>query len=170
MRGTGHLVARTNDHTHAPVTSRPDALRAHNTMKCLAVETQEAPQQIISSCVEGLSAAAAAQIPELNTVRRVVRRQRQQADNPLPLPVDLAAMEVPDVYRMTVTGEQLLQADCVVQHISCCLPQLMPFRYFVRLTTGLWMGHSRPALISSTKCTPSMPSNRAESFPVCMPC
>ena len=87
-------------------------------MKHHAVDTQEAPEQIISSCIEGHSAAAAAQIPELNTVQRVVRRQSQQADNPLPLPVDLAAIEVPDVCRMTVTGKQFFQADL---HGPTCL-------------------------------------------------
>ena len=32
VRGTDHLVARTNDHTHAPVTGLPDALKAYNSI------------------------------------------------------------------------------------------------------------------------------------------
>ena len=44
VRGTDHLVGRTNNHTHAPMTGQPEVLRACNTMKCHVVDTQRAPQ------------------------------------------------------------------------------------------------------------------------------
>ena len=104
-------------------------------MKHRAVDIQEAPQQIISSCVEGLTkAAAAAQIPELNSVQWVVYHQCQQADNPLPLLVDLAALEVPDMYHMTITSEQFHQADLGGQ------AHLLLFVSPIICHLGAWLG------------------------------
>ena len=103
-------------------------------MKHHAVDTREAPQQIISSCVEGLSKAAAAQIPELNTVQWVVYHQHQQADNPLHLPVDLAALEVPDIYHMTFTSEQFHQVDLGGQ------AHLLLFVSPIICHLGAWLG------------------------------
>ena len=124
-----------------------------------AVDTQEAPQQIISSCVQGLSPAAAAQILELNTVQWVIPHQRQQAYNPVPLPLDLAAMEVSDEYCMTVTSELFLQADLGGQ--ACLLLFASPDAIQVLCQSDHWCvdGIFKPAMTSSTRCTSSMSSS-----------
>ena len=80
-------------------------------MKRRAAETQETPQQIISGCVQALSQAAATQMPDLSTVRRHMRRQRQRAGNPHPIPTDLSEMPIPQEYTVTSSNQQFLQAD-----------------------------------------------------------
>ena len=49
------VVGRTNEHTHAPITGRSEALKVKRQIKRRAEETEETAQQIISQSVQNLS-------------------------------------------------------------------------------------------------------------------
>ena len=51
----GIVVGRVNDHTHAPVAGRPEALRIRTAMKRRADDTMGAPQQILATCLQEVS-------------------------------------------------------------------------------------------------------------------
>ena len=49
------IVGRTNEHTHAPIPGRGEALKVKGQIKRRALDTEETPQQIISQSVENIS-------------------------------------------------------------------------------------------------------------------
>ena len=133
--------------------------QARGAMKRRAADTQETPQQIISGCVQALSQAAATQMPDLSTVRRHMRRQRQRAGNPHPIPTDLSEMPIPQEYTVTSSNQQFLQAD--LQDPARLLLFASPEAVQLLQDSNHWfyllMVHSKPAQTSSTRCIPSTP-------------
>ena len=107
----GEVVGRTNQHTHAAVAGRPETLHVRDTMKRRALETMEPPQQILATCLQEISEASATQLPPFRTIRRAIRRTKQQANNPLPLPPTVNDLHIPEIYQRTTTNEQFLLYD-----------------------------------------------------------
>ena len=101
------------DHTHEPEQHKVSALKALQAMKTRAQTSDEAPQQILSANLGGLSEGAAAYLPDIPVVRRNIRRQRQKAGNPLPIPQSREDMPVPlpDRYTTTSAGRNFLLYD-----------------------------------------------------------
>ena len=89
------------------------ALKALQAMKTRAQTTDEAPQQILTANLGGLSEGAASYLPDIPVVRRNIRRQRQKAGNPLPIPQSREDIPVPlpDRYTTTSAGRNFLLYD-----------------------------------------------------------
>lgn len=51
------------------------------------------------------------QLPAVETLKRTIRKQRQVANRPIPLPRDRTEIEIPPQYQHTSAGEQFLQHD-----------------------------------------------------------
>ena len=82
-----NITSRINEHTHAPNTGRTDATKIKSVLKQRALDTDESAQQIITNVMTTASdEAAAVNLPAVRHIRRNIRRQRQQAGNPLPIP------------------------------------------------------------------------------------
>ena len=64
IRGTYHLVVRTNDHTHSPVTGRPDAMIACNNMKCHCGHPGGSSTNYIIMCSWSLSSSTHSRIEQ----------------------------------------------------------------------------------------------------------
>ena len=62
-----------------------------------------------------------AQMSSISTIRRDLRRQRQAAGNPLPIPLSRQDIELPDFYTMTDDGEQFLLYDSQDESRIVCL-------------------------------------------------
>jgi len=58
-----------------------------------------------------LFTAAATQLPPVRTIRRAIRRTKQHANDPLPVPPTVADLHIPEKYQRTTTGEQFLLHD-----------------------------------------------------------
>ena len=56
-------------------------------MKTRAEDTEETPQQIITQSVSTISRDAAARLPTVRHLRCDIRRVRQRANNPTPVPL-----------------------------------------------------------------------------------
>ena len=69
VRGHEYIVGE-NQHTHAPEPGRAELLRVKAAIKRRATETEETPQQIIATQVQGLGEAAATQMPQIRSIRR----------------------------------------------------------------------------------------------------
>ena len=108
------------DHTHGTEQHKVSALKALQAMTTRAQTSDEAPQQILTANLGGLSEGAAAYLPDIPVVRRNIRlltaylpRQRQKAGNRLPIPQSREDIRVPlpDRYTTTSAGRNFLLYD-----------------------------------------------------------
>ena len=94
------VVGEVGDHTHQPNPAGTETLKVVAAMKHRARTNQETPQQIIADSVTRLHPAAAAQLPTMH-IRRNIRRHRQAAEHPLPVPRDRATFVIPPAHQTT---------------------------------------------------------------------
>ena len=97
----GEIVGRVHDHTHAPDGRRVDVARIQVGTQRKAKDMQETPQQITTSAVSSISESAAASLPTVRTMRRAIRRHRQQEGIPHPIPQNTQDMEIPEELKVT---------------------------------------------------------------------
>ena len=109
----GDEVVVLSNHTHGPDNARGEALKAVQNMKERAETTGDAPQRILTQNVQHLTPAASTQLPIVDSVRRNIRRFRQKAGNPLPVPQTREEIPhpIPEEYRTTENGEEFLLYD-----------------------------------------------------------
>jgi hypothetical protein len=105
------IVGRLHEHTHGPDPARREVLRAVQQMKTRAEETEETPQQIITQSVSTITRDAAAKLPTVHHLRRDIRRVRQRANNPIPVPLTAEELVIPDQYKSTSDGQNFLLYD-----------------------------------------------------------
>ncbi|XP_068246839.1 uncharacterized protein [Palaemon carinicauda] len=99
------VVGYVNDHT------RREVLLVKQEIKAKSIATEETAQQIISQTVELISSGAATQLPPVRHIRRAIRRYKQAAGAPHPIPSNLADMVIPSEYKKTSSGEDFLLYD-----------------------------------------------------------
>ena len=109
----GNDVVLVSNHTHGPDNARGEALKAVQNMKERAEVTGDVPQQIMTQNLQNISEAASTKLPGVDSVRRNIRRFRQKAGNPLPVPQTRQDIPypLPERYRMTNNGEEFLLYD-----------------------------------------------------------
>ncbi|XP_068235764.1 uncharacterized protein [Palaemon carinicauda] len=61
--------------------------------------------------LESISSGAATQLPPVRHIRRAIRRYKQAAGAPHPIPSNLADMVIPSEYKKTSSGEDFLLYD-----------------------------------------------------------
>ena len=105
------VLGRMNEHTHAPNLGRMEATKVKVGVKRRALETEESAQQIISQELSDISESAAVNLPAIRNIRRNIRRNRQIAGNPLPIPNTRSQLVIPDDYKQTLRHEQFLLFD-----------------------------------------------------------
>ena len=105
------VIGKTNEHTHAVSIGRPEALELRQSLKRRALDTEETAQQIITQELENISEQASTHIPAIRTIRRGIRRYRQHAGNPHPVPQTPEEIVIPDEYKVTSRGEDFLLYD-----------------------------------------------------------
>ena len=105
------VVDRLHEHTHAPSDARCQRLKVMANMKRRAEETEEAPQQILTTNVQNVVGEVATQQPTIHHIRRNIRRQRQKSGNPIPVPLTRADIDIPEEYRVTADGQDFLLYD-----------------------------------------------------------
>ena len=110
MKVLGNHLEVLRDHTHGPEQHKVSALKALQAMKTRAQTTDEAPQQILIANLGGLSEGTAAYLPDIPVVRQNIRKQRQKAGNPLPIPQsrEYIPVPLPDRYTTTSAGRNFL--------------------------------------------------------------
>ena len=105
------LVGRFNEHSHGPDPARQEVLKAVLRMKRQEEETEEAPQQIITQSISTITDDAKAKLPTVYHLHRNVRRHRQAVNNPLPVPLNVDEIVIPDRYKVTHDGQDFLLFD-----------------------------------------------------------
>ena len=102
------VVGRLHEHTHGPDPTRSEVIRAVQEMKTRAEDTEETPQQIITQSVSTISRDAAARLPTVHHLRRDIRRVRQRANNPIPVPLAAEDLVISDQCKTTSDGQDFL--------------------------------------------------------------
>ena len=88
---------------------RVDVVRIQDCIKRKAKDTQET--QIITSVVSSISESAAASLPTVHTMRRAIRRHRQQEGIPHPIPQNIQDMKIPEELKVMACGKAFLLYD-----------------------------------------------------------
>ena len=113
IKVNGENIVVSRHHTHQPDPIRRDVLRIRDNLRNRAQNTQEAPRQVLLNGLAGINDAVAAHMPNLETVRRDIRRQRQRAGNPLAVPAsrDDVPNPIPNEYTVTNNNAPFLVWD-----------------------------------------------------------
>ena len=108
----GVFDGRTNEHTctNLPNPAEVAVRKARNAMQIQAETTEDRTQAIIGGNVQQLSAAEKAQLPNLETMRRGIRRARQGDIPVAPQPAN-HNLVIPPAYSTLENGDAFLQYD-----------------------------------------------------------
>lgn len=97
-----------NDHNHGPDPLHKQVLEVKASIKRRTIETEETPQQIISTAVANVTESVAAQLPPIRHIKCGIRRYKNNAGHALPISPTPQAMDIPDKYQVTNSDEFLL--------------------------------------------------------------
>ena len=97
-----------NDYTQPPTQTKVEVLKVKASIKRRVETSVDTPQQIVTGKLEGISEAAAVNLPLMNSIRRNIRQQPHR--NELPNPPNRAAIPaLPQMYQLTSSGGQFLR-------------------------------------------------------------
>ena len=99
------IVDAINDLTHAPAMNHVEVQKLRHGIKRKAIESQETPQQIISSAVINISHSATGIITPIRTIRRCIRRYGQNEGITHPIPPVASEMDILEEFKLTAHGE-----------------------------------------------------------------
>ena len=117
-------------------------------MKHRAQTTVKTTQEIIGNAVAGIQDVVTAELPNLRTIRRNIRRQRQVVNNPLPVPLQRDDLPNPLPHECSTTnaGAPFLLWDIVTMTtVFCYMVPRRRFLWWKTTRTGLLMGGSTQA-------------------------
>lgn len=99
------------EHNHTPDGAKIEVKKIQANIRTAAKTTNDHPKVIVAACTQGISASASTQLPSVRSIKRTIRKIRVKSKDSHPLPTSLATMEIPEVYRTTVKGENFLLHD-----------------------------------------------------------
>lgn len=102
----GEVTKILNNHCHDATPAKVEVDISKTKMKQRAAESNEPTAQVINACIGNLSQAGQASMPNLNSLRKIIRRQRNQIDAPPPAPISLQELVIPDRYK-TINSNDL---------------------------------------------------------------
>lgn len=105
------VIKRMGEHTHAGDAARVEVVKTINQAKKRAVDTQDASHVIVTEAFVHLSQAAVGQMPNCDTLKRTIRNVRHETQHFPANPISLDALQIPDDYKLTNTGEPFLLYD-----------------------------------------------------------
>lgn len=132
------LIAQLNEHNHGPDASRKQVLDVKATIKRRALDTEETPQQIISTAVANVTESAAAQLPPIRHIKRGIRRYKNNAGHALPIPPTPQTMVIPEKYKVTNSDEPFLLYDSGIDSPNRMLIFSTETNLRALTTTGHW--------------------------------
>ena len=120
------FVAEINEHTHAPSPTNCELTRIRANIKRKAETTQDTTQQILAAEFTNITPTAAVNLPNLNTLRRNIRLQRQEG-NILLNPLRREDIPVLPQCQVTATSDRFLLYDSGIGDVN---------RMFIFVTDG----------------------------------
>ncbi|KAM7290495.1 uncharacterized protein ISCGN_027120 [Ixodes scapularis] len=105
------ITRRTGEHSHPGDPTTINLLKVRNTMKEKAVEGTQGPQQILLDAAASVGEHTASQMPPTSTLRRTIRKQRQQSCNPYSVPATREDVVIPGEYTVSLKQESFVAHD-----------------------------------------------------------
>lgn len=107
----GENIVKLSAHSHVPDAAKIDSRKAIQRIKERAVATQESTHQIVATVSSDVGTAVAGQLPTVRNIKQTIRRVRRQVRAPLPTPLNLQDLELPDNFKRTMAGNDFLLYD-----------------------------------------------------------
>ena len=98
-------------HNHIGDAAHVEASKMHDVVRDRAINSQEAPQYIISDASVGLTQAVAGHIAKTDSIKRTIRNIRIRKHAAPALPMTRQEFVFPKEYKMTKEGEPFLLFD-----------------------------------------------------------
>lgn len=93
----GPVVKTVTDHSHAAQAARPEALQIVQGIRERAIETHENPHMIVGNAIRQAHDNVKACLPKKDSLKRTIRRVRNNDDGHPALPQNLEELEIPQV-------------------------------------------------------------------------
>jgi hypothetical protein len=107
----GENIVQISDHTHVPDVAKIESRKTMQRIKERAVATQEPCHQIVAAFSGDVSSSVAGQLPTVRNIKQAIRRARRRVAAPLPSPLNLHDLELPDHFKKTAVGDDFLLYD-----------------------------------------------------------
>ena len=108
------ILKRTNEYLHAPDEQAVSCCEVKVGMKRKARDSQDSSHHIVGEGLETVTEGTAAKLPKLDSLKRTIQRQRVRQQAAPVQPATLEQLTLPEEYKRTSKGEQLLLYDSVL--------------------------------------------------------
>ena len=105
------VVKRTNEHTHEPSKQDVSCREMKAGIKRRARDSQDSSHHIVSESIQTISEGTVTKRLNLNSLKRIVQRERARTLAAPVQPATLDELVLPDEYQKTAKGEQFLLYD-----------------------------------------------------------
>lgn len=95
----GNILKVIGNHSHESSAARVESCKVITQIKRRATTTVEGTAQIVNECVQTLSQAAQATLPNHDALKKVIRRKRNEIIVVPPYPLSLEQLVIPDQYK-----------------------------------------------------------------------
>ena len=153
MDAADRFVAQTHQHTHAANPRGNDLLKATAGIKRSAKDTAEKTQNITTN-IAGLQENVLARLPNIETIRRDVRRNRLN-NHPAVPDINDTQFAIPQNYTVDVLGQQFLVYDNGRPDRILLFGTDEGFRFLSNSQDWFWTEHLNQAQFNLYNCTPS---------------
>ena len=96
----GEVINEINQHGHGSSAASVEAAHVKCAIKHRATETLENTSTVINQCLTEVSQAAHGVLPRMDSLKKTVRRTRNEAQQAPCNPVNLFDLEIPDRYKI----------------------------------------------------------------------
>ena len=111
----GELVGEINEHTYPPSQDQIEVTKVKASTKRRSQATHDTPRQILGAALQNISETAAANLPQINNLKRTIHSQRKDSDLPPTLLLKEDIPVLPERYQVKKAGEQFLIFDSGVE-------------------------------------------------------
>lgn len=112
------FIEQINEHTHAPSQTQVEIAKVTTSIKRKAETTLDTPQQILGTELANITDDTAANLPKIATMRRNIRKAREENEMP-PNPLTREEIpELPPVFQNTSAGSRFLLFDSGVGDLN----------------------------------------------------
>lgn len=93
------VVKVVNEHSHGPSAVGVEVAAIKTNVKRKAEETLEVPSTVVNGCIDEISQAAQASLPNSEALKKLVRRKRNLIKSAPPNPTNARELVIPDEYK-----------------------------------------------------------------------
>ncbi|XP_068218549.1 uncharacterized protein [Palaemon carinicauda] len=110
-----NVIKKINEHTHSASTASVQVAKVKVNLKRCAEKSQEVPSVLINDRISGVPLSVQASLPTLDSMKKIIRRKRNDISLAPDNPTDLLQLAIPTAYKMykpdNLSEERFLLAD-----------------------------------------------------------